>query len=55
LQVDVYIDEALRETVDTMQANSEGKISYESFITLEFQIAHRLREEDKKKSMFDED
>ncbi|XP_045181125.1 uncharacterized protein LOC123540297 [Mercenaria mercenaria] len=53
--VEMFIDQALQETVDTMVTSAESKISYENFLALEFQIAHRLREEDKKKSMFDED
>lgn len=54
-QADVEVDEALRETVEKMDANDDGKVSYQEFLALEFQIALRRIEEDKKKSMFDED
>lgn len=54
-QAEIEVDEALRETVEKMDANDDGKVSYEEFLALEFQIALRRIEDEKKKSMFDED
>lgn len=54
-QVEIEIDDAIRETVEKMDAHDDGKVSYQEFLTLEFQIAMRMEEEEKKKSMFEDD
>ena len=37
--MDIKVDSALRKTVEKMDANQDGKISYEEFLTMEFKIA----------------